>query len=190
MSSRLTKYIFVCSLVPMEIRKNPHVDVIQLYLAGLSMNYISAQSGVTRQAIWKRLQAAGISATRRSGRVPSICEYCGKDYPARRTSRTSTETTQRMCSKACYYASRSNPSFQESRSGGKRSRYRVAHHFELKNGHVVHHEDQNQNNDELLNLRVFASQSDHLKYHHGKAIVPLWDGRRCRCAMCKMLARG
>jgi hypothetical protein len=40
----------------------------------------------------------------------------------------------------------------------------------------VHHKDSDNHNNELWNLAVFASTSDHLKHHHGHKIEPLWDG--------------
>ncbi len=35
----------------------------------------------------------------------------------------------------------------------------------LEEDEVVHHEDENRHNNDPSNLRVFASQGDHLRYH-------------------------
>lgn len=177
----------------MEIRKNPSVDVVALYQAGLSMADICARAGITRQAVSKRLEALGIPRTRRAGRIPAICQHCGNPYLARRTSRLVSTSHQRMCSKACYYASRSNPAFIENRAAGHHARLKVAHHFALAPSNVVHHEDANQTNNDIPNLRVFASQSEHLKYHRALDDLvkpsPLWDGRDCSCDLCRCIAR-
>lgn len=178
---------FTFYYIAMEIRKNPDIDVVELYRSGLSMADISSQAGITRQAVSKRLEAFGIARTRRSGRIPAICEHCGNPYLARRSSRISTTTRQRMCSQACYYASRSNPAFIENRAAGQAARQKAGHHFDLKPEYVVHHEDQNQTHNDLSNLSVFASQSEHLQYHHGRPIKPLWSGASCRCDLCLCL---
>ena len=47
----------------------------------------------------------------------------------------------------------------------------------LHTGEVVHHKDGNDRNNDRSNLAVYASQSDHLKAHHGKTpVTPVWDG--------------
>ena len=54
----------------------------------------------------------------------------------------------------------------------------MGQYFHLEPQHIVHHKDSNQRNNDLANLLVFASASDHLKHHHGSKVSPLWDGLR------------
>ena len=60
------------------------------------------------------------------------------------------------------------------------ARHKVSQVFELRDEHVVHHKDGNHFNTRLDNFMVFASQGDHIKYHHqlrrGEVTVePVWD---------------
>lgn len=47
----------------------------------------------------------------------------------------------------------------------------------LKPEEVVHHIDGNRRNDRYDNLMVFGSQKDHLDFHKGKKVNPLFDPR-------------
>lgn len=173
----------------MEIRKGrPQVDVAALYQRGLSMREISEIAGVTRQAIHKRLIDAGIARTRRIGKISRPCDQCGTEFLARRRSRMSSDTRSRFCSLTCARAYLSNPAYKASRAGLMRARAKVSHHFALNAVHVVHHIDGNQSNNALVNLAVFASQSDHLKSHHANPKAkPIWSGASCRCDLCRLL---
>ncbi len=54
----------------------------------------------------------------------------------------------------------------------------VSKAFDLLPGQVVHHEDRNCNNNSLGNLKVFANQGDHIRYHRLGAEYsrPAWEG--------------
>jgi hypothetical protein len=41
---------------------------------------------------------------------------------------------------------------------------------------IVDHTDGDERNNDRGNLRVFASQSDHMRSHHGAKVPVLWDG--------------
>lgn len=85
-----------------------------------------------------------------------------------------------FCSQACYHSLRQGK-YVPWRQGQRRARLVVAKYFDLQPQHVVHHEDSDNRNNSLSNLRVFSSQSDHMAYHHGvSGVRPLWDGRNVR----------
>jgi hypothetical protein len=173
----------------MEIRKNPQVDVVELYQRGLALADIAELSGITRQGIWARLHRAGVQPSRRQGRISAVCGECGSSFQSPPASRVDhSKAKRRFCSSKCQRAYLSNPNYRESRYGGMRSRSKVSFHFDLRPEYVVHHLDENQGNAALHNLVVFASQSDHLRFHHGdETVKPIWDGRQCGCDACKML---
>ena len=56
------------------------------------------------------------------------------------------------------------------------ARQLVSRHFELRPEHVVHHEDRDARKNSLINLKVFADNSDHLRYHRGLLVKPIWEG--------------
>lgn len=69
-----------------------------------------------------------------------------------------------------------NPNYVPWRQGQRRARRIVSRYFQLEPANVIHHEDSDNRNNELSNLAVFRDQSDHLAYHHGANVAPLWRG--------------
>lgn len=71
--------------------------------------------------------------------------------------------------------------YKLNRQGQQMAREAVSTYFDLPKGAVVHHEDADNMNNAIENLLVFASQSDHLKWHHGvNKVSPIWDGKEHR----------
>jgi hypothetical protein len=84
-----------------------------------------------------------------------------------------------FCSEGCYFATRSDTKYTEHRQGQRRARAAVSKVFDIPPGAVVHHEDKNQDHNDLANLKVFAAQSDHLRFHHRvNPAKPIWDGEQ------------
>lgn len=138
----------------------------------LTLAEIGRLIGMSKTAVMKRLHKAGI--TREHGTwATKPCAWCSVEV---RRHRRNLSAEQWYCTVEHYYASRENPDFQEWRHGGRLARAIVAQHYPIARGHVVHHKDGNQRNNDRSNLMVFASQADHLAYHHGRTIAPLWDG--------------
>ena len=75
--------------------------------------------------------------------------------------------------------------------GRTKGRKIVRRHFKLLPGHIVHHENCNEKDNRLENLRVFASIADHNRYHAGFPVEPLWDGSSPRAQeVAKIIASG
>lgn len=129
---------------------------------------------MTHAGVAKRLKAAGIEA-RQGEHVQLHCDFCGGAFDLVRCRWKMSE--KHYCSEACYFASRENPNYIPWRYGTQLARAVVGQHFQVKGEMIVHHEDGNQRNNDLGNLRVFLNQSEHMKYHHHHAAVVLWDGR-------------
>ena len=112
---------------------------------------------------------------RKEQAVNAACCVCGKACKKKKTS------TRPFCSQRCYHSLRQDGRYVPRRSGQRKARKVVSGYFQLQPGNVVHHEDRDNNNNSLSNLMVFATQADHMAYHHGVSEVkPLWDGRNVR----------
>lgn len=148
--------------------------IITLYIdQHLTLEEIGRVVGMSKQGILRRLQKAGI--TREQGTwITRPCAYCGVDV--RRQRQRVHRTSSWYCCAEHYYAARENPDFQPWHHGGRLARAVVAQHYPLAPTEIVHHKDTNVKNNDISNLAVFASQSDHLAYHHGRKIDPVWDG--------------
>lgn len=82
-----------------------------------------------------------------------------------------------FCSRKCYHSLRQDGRYHPNRQGQRIARKVVSQYFDLQPQHVVHHEDRDTRHNDIVNLLVFASQADHMAYHHGSDVKPLWDGR-------------
>lgn len=134
----------------------------------------------SRVAIYKILHQAGIDTSKAiAGHVNTICAQCGT--PTRPTRKAFRSSIHHFCSRQCYYAwlrrkDQTNPLITN-RHAMKMARRAVSQYFDLHTGMVVHHEDRNEYNNALSNLRVFRSHGDHVQYHRKSGtIIPLWSG--------------
>jgi len=131
--------------------------------------------GVSRQGIWKILRVGGIDTTKR--RFPVKCHWCEKEFL--RTKKRIRKNIRNFCSEVCYmdWVGELGADYIPNRHGQRIARVVVSKHFELKEGHVVHHEDKNTLNNMLSNLKVFVCNGDHISYHRdGSGVVPIWVG--------------
>jgi hypothetical protein len=110
-----------------------------------------------------------------NGLYQILCKVCSS--PIVRPPSQLAKSQRLFCSQKCYQSIRQGK-YVPWRQGQRRARAVVARHFDLKPEHIVHHEDRDNRNNSLLNLMVFANQSEHMAYHHGiSGVKPLWDGR-------------
>lgn len=151
-------------------------QLIRLYVSDhLTMQEIADKLKITRQAVWNRLNWLGVKAEQ-GERVSLNCDFCGKIYEI---PRSKWKKGTRYCSQDCYFLARFNPQYRQDRHCQRLARVIVSQHFPLAQEHVVHHKDGNNKNNNIDNLAVFASQSDHLIFHHGRRKIlpaPIWDG--------------
>lgn len=157
--------------------KQPQVNteyIKELYTRQhLTCAEIGKITGISRPGVWKRLQAAGITA-RQGEWVTAQCDHCGNEYELHRKRWRS--HIKHFCKAECYHAYLYNPDYKQNRHGQRLAREIVARHFKLEPKNIVHHDDIDCKNNELTNLWVFASQSDHLKYHRTGRPQPIWKG--------------
>lgn len=98
----------------------------------------------------------------------------GTDNPAYR------QWMQGLLAKPAGKHGRYQPGYKASPYGLLVARRIVRKHFHLRTGNVVHHWDGDETNNSLDNLAVFATQTEHMRYHAGYDTTPIWDGRSVR----------
>lgn len=134
----------------------PVIEIAQIFL-------------VTRAGIYKILKKLNIDTSKRS--YPVDCHACGKIIM--RTKADIRRYEHLYCDDTCYVAALR----AHNGKGEKRARKIVSQYFSLKKDNIVHFK----NNDSLdfreQNLKVFRDQDDHIRYHRGKEVITIWDGR-------------
>ena len=165
------------------LTQNEQVDIVNAYVNELTPVVILAKTyNRSRHGIYKALKRAGIDTSKRKFKVS--CTTCGKGI-----SRPKCQIRNKkhlFCCIECYYAfisAKRTGIYQQSRQGQRIARQKVKECFDLKPEHIVHHEDNNNLNNSLYNLRVFANQGDHIRYHRWSknddiVIKPIWNGSK------------
>lgn len=150
--------------------------VVQYTEMHLTCEEIGRIHGVSKAHISHILRFAGV--TRMQGEYADVtCDYCGASFSVPR-SLWRKRRSHRFCSKEHYFASLENPNYNPSKQGTRLARAIVSQHFDLQREHIVHHWDSDQANNDISNLAVFRSQSEHMAWHRGnKASLPIWNGR-------------
>lgn len=150
-------------------------DLVAWYIDGhFTLRQIAKLSGISPPAVHKRLARAGI--TREQGTWVTVkCDMCGKDFRKHRAYWR--RSIEHYCNRECQAASMESPGYKPWRQGQRLARAIVAQYRRLEPGEIVHHKDGDDRNNDRSNLAVYASNSDHIKAHHGKSRVePIWDG--------------
>lgn len=137
----------------------------------IPMAVLAGEYGISRQAIHKIIKKAGVDIVA-AARPLVVCAVCNKSFAAARNRVRNTNTL--TCSRACYNAFLKRNNYKEHRHSSRLARAIVGQYHTLNIDEVVHHIDGDQSNNRLENLMVFASQADHIRYHRGFAVVPVW----------------
>lgn len=162
-------------------RKINRDNAVWMYTGGhLTCAEIGKVYGVSRVAVWKVLQLAGVKASQ-GERVQVECDHCGSSYELVR-SRWRRNHRKHFCTEQCYWASLANPAYVESRQGQRMARLVAGKFFRLPPGAVVHHWDSDTRHNHPNNLAVFLSHSEHMSCERGGYDVPAWDGRKLTAA--------
>ena len=156
------------------------VDIIRAYETDLiPMQVLAKQHGVTRQGIFKMLVQAGVNTHKGpegASQITFSCTVCGKE--GMMTRGRFRKSKHVFCGEPCYFAwlkhGNGNPLVMH-RNSSRQARAIISDHFALRPSNIVHHEDRNQYNNELSNLKVFANQGDHVRHHRGFIVPILWD---------------
>lgn len=152
-------------------------DVVVMYEdQHLSLRAIGAIVGLSGAGVRRRLNKAGVN-TAKGRRIPTDCAFCGKDLALRRCEIK--RSRKHYCHRDCYFADIENAGgFKPWRHGMRLARAVVSQHYRIPPDAVVHHVDGNNRNNNLDNLSVYASNSDHLSAHRGGKALPIWEGKK------------
>lgn len=158
----------------MKITNRKQVDaIIEDYTINLKpMAAIAVEYGMSRQGIHKLLRKEGVDTTKHLIKV--TCCACGKEMER---PKCQVRNRKRLfCSDDCYkaYLNSIGDGYRPWRQGQRVARNIVSKVFKLEEGHVVHHIDKNNWNNELPNLMVLRNQGDHVRLHRGFDVEPLW----------------
>lgn len=123
-------------------------------------------------------------------RIIKICECCGKKFsimPCRLRNGNG-----KCCSKKCRIAKAISKGKWYPVKNYKRIHIAVMENMigrKLHKGEVVHHEDENKRNSDPSNLKLFASHSEHRKYHDRKSKIAqgIDPDIEKRCYRCKQI---
>lgn len=136
---------------------------------------IGIKYGRCRQSIYKLLKKAGIDIKKQ--RYPVSCYTCGKEIMRNR--KRIREQKRHFCSRECYlvWLETIGEGYKPWRQGQRIARHLVNQVFPLDDKMVVHHKDKDSWNNQIHNLKVFKNQGDHVRYHRGFEVKPIWEGK-------------
>lgn len=159
----------------MSLSKKAKVDIIRGYKELVPMIELAKKYGVTRQSIYKIIKKAGIPTAK--GPIEVSCDCCGKIVPKLKCQIR--KQRHHFCDNDCYYtfleAGNGFPYIQN-RHSQRIARSIVSQYYPLGNSCIIHHENRNTLDNRLKNLKVFSCQGDHIRYHRGGDIKPIWAG--------------
>lgn len=148
--------------------------LVKLYtIDHLTLREIGKRVKLSAPGVNKRLRKAGITSDQ-GEHCTVICDFCGKEFD--RTRKRAKAIGAKYCSMACYSAGITSPQSHLWRHGQRLARLIVAQHFDLQPGHVVHHKDGDDRNNDRSNLAVYASQAAHVSMHRKGSVKPIWGG--------------
>lgn len=125
---------------------------------------IGLMFGYSRQTIYNYAKKYGLS-TKEKFDIP--CAYCNKLVNITRA-RYRANKKRGFCNQECYHKyNRQFTENKDSKQGRRIARKVIEEHlgYELPDGNVVHHLDDDETNNNIDNLIVFISHSEHMRFH-------------------------
>jgi len=144
---------------------------------------LAAEYGISRQGVIKILKRHGVNTAKGLGGicwVDCACDRCGKSIKVRRGYWR--QRRKHYCGTDCYHAAltagpRGSQPYVKNRQSQRVARATISRYYTLPAGAVVHHIDRNDRHGDISNLQAFASNADHMGYHRGADVQPIWDGK-------------
>ena len=162
----------------MKTREQIHTIIVEYRDNHARAADLAVTFGMTRQGIYKLLRAHGVDISK-AQKVKRTCRVCG--VPLLRRRAVARKTQHSYCSPTCYttYLETLGENYRPSNYHSRVARRIVKEAWPDYNpeaGHTIHHIDKDCEHNNLKNLEVYTSQSDHLKKHRGQDVKPIWKG--------------
>jgi len=156
------------------LNKKQLVDIINSYTTELvPMIALAKKYNVSRQAIYKILKRANVDTSKQAANITVSCTACGAEVVRKRC--CIRQRKHIFCCRKCYTAYlNAGGTYVPNRTGSRRARKMISEIFDLQPEHIVHHIDKNQFNNDLTNLMVFKNQGDHIRFHRGFDVNPIF----------------
>jgi len=161
-------------------------EIVQAYDKDLvRMQDLAKKYSRTRMGIYKVIKKSGVNIENRIlKKRESLKRYCSNCKKIFYCSEYRVKCSKYIyCSQQCYYEHldrRQSGKYVDSKKGRQIARKLVAKFYNLQKTDIVHHRDRNNLNNNIENLMVFRSHSEHLKFHRigEESVEPLFDGKK------------
>lgn len=154
-------------------------QITTLYNSGTKAAIIAQIAGISRVAVYNIIKQSGVVTGRRAV-LDLKCKFCGETYSRPRSHGTDKKNAG-YCSIQCFHADRSlygkysargvdlyKPEYEQLRRSCTRKAREIIQltGINLTPNQVIHHKDGNYMNNDISNLQIFNSHSEHMKHHH------------------------
>lgn len=146
-------------------------QICSMYVDELvSMGTIAKRFGKSRTWIHKVLRSKGVDTGKRLIEVK--CDYCGNTLLKNKSQIRNRQN--HFCNSKCYHGSLKDPEFNKYRQGQRVGKVVfLACVGTLDFEPIIHHVDENPENNNPKNLWGFRNQADHFAYHQGGKVMIL-----------------
>ena len=159
------------------IKPEQRIEVVERYQNLETMIDIAKSLNMTRQGVFKVLKKAGIDTTK-GQRIKRTCPVCGVEILRVRCRARNINTS--YCSAECYrsYLESLGETYKPSGYYSRVARETITKYFDYhpEEGHILHHINKDCSDNRKINLMVFANQGDHVRFHRGIQVTPIWSG--------------
>jgi len=150
-------------------------EAVTLYEKGWTQKRIAEHFNCARNTVSQYLSRRKSGEPTRFAPMTKLCSFC--DVPIAITG-ARRDVVNHYCSQKCYYNAIRTLPYIRCVASTIRARDAVSNIYGvLPAGSVVHHRDNNNTNNAIRNLVLFANQRDHFRFHRRCSYsAPLWLG--------------
>jgi hypothetical protein len=163
-----------------KIPKQEYPTIVRLYREELvPIIIIASKYGVTPRSVYKLFKKLDVDTSKATwGSVEVKCAWCEK--PLKRKRCEIRKTARTFCNRDCYNEWLvPEKEYVRWAYGMRLARELIKEKIgEIPEGAVGHHVDNDNTNNRLENLELYASQGDHIRAHRGFHVEPIWRGEK------------
>lgn len=149
-------------------------DIVRLFNEELvPVREIAKIHNISRQQIYNILKFYGAD-TSKTVRVSRECPVCDKGMLIHKS--TARRTKHTFCCKQCYdiFCEVSLERYSEKNVWKRLALNEIKIHFSIKDDNSIHFKDSDRTHFNANNLIVFENEKEHLRFHKGYKVTPLW----------------